>query len=227
MKAIVRDMVRLLDKKYKGGDWDKGRKRPDPMDSLVRTILSQNTTDENRDRGYDEMQKRFPTWESVMDAKPEALKDAIRIAGLANQKGPSIQNFLKWLMEEKEELDISFLGDLPVDSAIEWLTSHKGIGVKTAYIVLAFAFDLDLCAVDTHVHRVMKRVGVISERCGRDKAHNVIAPLIPNGKARVFHMNLVDFGKDICTARSPNCEACPLSHLCTFFKEQSTKIKAG
>ena len=126
MKAIVRDMVRLLDKKYKGGDWDNGRKRPDPMDSLVRTILSQNTTDENRDRGYDEMQKRFPTWESVMNAKPEALKDAIRIAGLANQKGPSIQNFLKWLMKEKEELDISFLGDLPVDSAIELLTSMFG-----------------------------------------------------------------------------------------------------
>ena len=224
MEPVVREMVRLLDRKYKGHAWDKGRKRPDPLDSLVRTILSQNTTDENRDRGYNEMQKRFPTWESVMDAEPEALKDAIRIAGLANQKGPSIQNFLKWLKMEKGRLDLSFLKDLPVEEAIHILKSHKGIGVKTVYIVLAFAFDMDLCAVDTHVHRVMKRVGIISERCGREKAHDEIVPLIPSGKARVFHMNLVDFGKDICSARKPNCGVCPLSHLCNFHQAQLAEV---
>jgi endonuclease-3 len=220
MKSVVRDMARLLDRKYKGAKWDKGRTRPDPLDSLVRTILSQNTTDENRDRAFNEMQRRFPTWESVMNARPEDLKESVRVAGLANQKAPSIQSFLKWLNAEKGRLDLGFIKDLPVNTAIETLKAHKGVGIKTVYIVLAFAFDKDLCAVDTHVHRILKRVGIIQEKCGREKAHDVIAPLIPKGKARVFHMNLVDFGKDICTARKPACEVCPLSHMCNFHKKE-------
>ncbi|MDA0745161.1 MAG: endonuclease III [bacterium] len=219
-KAMIKAMVRVLDEKYKGSAWDQDRVRPDPLDALMRTILSQNTTDENRDRGYDTLRERFPTWEQVLGADLQEIKDAIRIAGLANQKGPTMQNFLRWLLAECGKLDLRFLNELASDEAVKLLTQHKGVGIKTAYIVLAFSCDQDLCAVDTHVHRILRRVGIIDDTCSREKAHRELAPLIPKGEARAFHVNLLDFGKDVCTARKPSCEVCSIMSFCRYFKDE-------
>ncbi|MCZ6634551.1 MAG: endonuclease III [bacterium] len=212
-------MVRRLDKQFGGEAWDKKRIPPDPLDDLMRTILSQNTTDENRDRGYHTLRDRYPTWEAVMKAPLAKVKDAIRIAGLANQKGPAMQGFLRWLQEERGALSLDFLKGLSGEEGIGLLVQHKGIGIKTASIVLAFACGKDLCAVDTHVHRILRRVGIIDERCGREKAHTILAPLIPKGKARSFHVNLIDFGKTVCQARNPKCDVCPISHRCAYFQQ--------
>lgn len=220
MKAVVRKMAKALDRKYGGSEWDRRRKRPDPLDALMRTILSQNTNDENRDRGYARLKERLPTWEAVLEADAREVKDAIRPAGLANQKGPNMQAFLRWLKEEQGVLSLDFIEGLPDDEAVALLTRHRGIGIKTAYILLAFAFDRDLCAVDTHVHRILKRVGVIDGSCGRERAHLELAPLIPKGEARAFHVNLLDLGKQVCTARNPLCEACPISHLCRYYRTE-------
>ncbi len=217
-RRVVRQMVRALDRVFGGEEWDRTRKPPDPLDSLMRTILSQNTTDENRDRAYDRLRAQFPSWESVMRARPAAVKEAIRVAGLANQKGPAMQAFLRWLQSERGELCLDFIRDLPADEAVQMLTRHKGVGIKTAYIVLAFACNKDLCAVDTHVHRILRRVGIIDEKCGREKAHLELAPLIPEGKARSFHVNLIGFGKSICTARHPACETCPIARECRYYQ---------
>ena len=215
-RALVRRMVFLLDKQFGGADWDRTRKRPDPLDDLVRTILSQNTTDENRDRGFEALRDALPDWELVLDARLDRIKRLIRPAGLVNAKGPAIKNFLRWLKQERTVLDLNYLKDLSADEGIEILTQHRGVGLKTAYIVLSFACDHDLCAVDTHVHRILRRTGVIDDRCTRDRAHNELRPLIPKGKARSFHADMIDLGKQICFARSPNCDACPLFEVCPY-----------
>jgi len=211
-----------LDEKFGGEAWDKSRTPSDPLDNLMRTILSQNTTDENRDRAYDTLCKQYPTWEKVMRATPEKVQEAIKVAGLAKQKGPAMQNFLKWLHKEHGTLSLDFLKTTPPDDAIKLLVQHKGIGVKTAYIVLAFACNQDLCAVDTHVYRTMQRVGILDEKCSREKAHSELRPLIPKNKARAFHVNLLDLGKTICQARTPDCEACMISDLCAFYQGNTT-----
>ncbi len=205
-----------LDKKFGGEAWDKSRAPSDPLDNLMRTILSQNTTDENRDRAYDTLRNQYPTWEKVMRASSESIQDAIKVAGLAKQKGPAMQNFLKWLYKEHGVFSLNFLQDTDTDDAIKQLTQHKGIGVKTAYIVLAFACNQDLCAVDTHVYRIMQRVGIIDSTCSKEKAHAELRPLIPKNKARAFHVNLLDLGKTICHARTPNCKACMIANLCHY-----------
>jgi endonuclease-3 len=212
-------MVRALDPLFGGEAWARRRRRSDPLDTLIRAILSQNTNDDNRDQAYRALKERFPTWEMVLKAGIDDLKETIRVAGLANQKGPTIQAVLSWLQLERGELELDFLCELPEEEAVEILTSHKGVGIKTAYIVLAFACGKDLCAVDTHVHRILRRMGVVDERCGREKAHIELAVLIPKGKARSFHVNLIDFGKTICTARKPDCKVCPLRRQCQYFNE--------
>ena len=218
-KRLVRSMVRSLDRRFGGEEWDRSRKPLDPLDDLVRTILSQNTTDENRDRAFVALRKDLPTWEKVMSARADKIKRLIRPAGLVNAKGPAIQGVLKWLKTEKGKLDLTYLKDLPSDEGIAVLTQHKGVGLKTAYIVLSFACGHDLCAVDTHVHRILGRMGVIGDKCSRDKAHGELRPLIPKGKARSFHSNLIDLGKRICMARSPACSECPLREACPHYAE--------
>lgn len=220
-KAVAQ-IHKRLDKAFGGEAWDKSRTPSDPLENLMRTILSQNTTDENRDRAYDTLRRTYPTWEKVMRAKSENVQDAIKIAGLAKQKGPTMQNFLKWLHKEYGTLSLDFLKNMDADEAIQLLVQHKGIGIKTAYIVLAFACNQDLCAVDTHVYRTMQRMGILDERCSREKAHAELRPLIPKNKARAFHVNLLDLGKTICHARTPDCVACMLTDLCQYYAQQAT-----
>lgn len=215
-RTLVAEMHKRLDRAFGGEEWDRTRTPSDPLDNLMRTILSQNTTDENRDRAFEALREIYPTWEQVMTAPIAEVKEAIKVAGLANQKGPAMQGFLKWLWQETGTLSLDFVREMDEDKAVRVLTQHKGIGIKTAYIVLAFACNKDLCAVDTHVHRIVKRVGVIDENCGREKAHHELRPLIPKGKARAFHVNLLDLGKTICHARIPNCGVCLILDLCAF-----------
>ncbi len=131
-----------------------------PLDELVSTILSQNTNDTNRDRAYQALRQRLPTWEAVRDADPQAVIDAIRTAGLANQKGPRIQAVLREITAERSELDLGFLADLSADEASQWLMKFKGVGPKTTAIVLQFSLQKPAFPVDTHVYRVTGRLGL-------------------------------------------------------------------
>ncbi len=213
-------MVATLDRRHRGTEWASRRRRPDPVDAIVRTILSQNTSDSNRDLGYDGLRSRFQSWDQVRRARLGTIEAAIRRAGLAGQKARSIRGFLNWLHRERGELCLDFLEELSDEQAVEILIEQRGIGMKTAYILMAFAFGRDLCAVDTHVHRILKRVGVIDAFCGRDKAHTELRPLIPQGKAIAFHVNLLDHGKTVCTARAPDCGSCDIAPLCESRADQ-------
>ncbi len=186
------------------------------LDELVSTILSQNTNDTNRDRGFTKLRDRFPTWEEVRDADPNDVVEAIRPAGLANLKGPRIQMVLKQITEMRGELDISFLKEYSPPEAVNWLVQFKGVGPKTAAIVLQFALDMPAFPVDTHIYRITGRIGLRPEKMNADKTHPHMEGLLPPETYYPAHLNIIRLGREICKARKPNCSECPLQDLCDF-----------
>ena len=191
----------------------------DVLESLILTILSQNTTDVSRDKGYAVLKERFPTWEDVLHADVKAIEAAIRIVGLGEQKSNTIKNFLTWLHAEHGELSLEFMHNMETEEALEFLCQHKGIGIKTASVTLSFACGREVFPVDTHILRISKRLGLIPPNCSAEKAHQLLPPIVPEGKAYPFHINLIYFGRQICDARKPLCERCPLTQHCLYFKD--------
>jgi endonuclease-3 len=189
-----------------------------PLDELISTILSQNTNDANRDRAFDSLRGAFPTWETVREAPESAVIEAIRPAGLANQKGPRIQKVLRAITAERGELDLSFLTDYSTEEAMDWLQKFKGVGPKTASIVLLFSLGKPAFPVDTHVHRLSGRLGLRPENMNADQAHEHLAAQFPPETYYAVHLNLIRLGREICHARKPQCELCPLQDLCDFFQ---------
>jgi endonuclease-3 len=189
----------------------------DPVSELVSTILSQNTNDTNRDLAYNRLREQLPTWEQVRDAEPEVVIAAIRHAGLANQKGPRIQAALRFISQERGELSLDFLADWPVDRAKAWLSSIKGVGPKTAAIVLLFSLGRPAFPVDTHVHRVTGRLGLIG-RASREKAHDELEALVPAEAYYAFHLNVIRHGRQVCASRKPRCPTCVLRDLCRYYE---------
>jgi endonuclease-3 len=187
-----------------------------PVDELILTILSQNTNDHNRDLAYDRLRSIFPTWEDVTAADVKSVEAAIRPAGLAAQKSIHILEILKWIRESFGGYTLDPLQDLTDDEAIALLMERRGIGVKTAAVLLAFSFKRDLCPVDTHVHRIARRLGWVESKTSAEKTFHILRPLIPAGKAVAFHLNLLKFGRSICTARNPNCGECALWNDCIW-----------
>lgn len=187
------------------------------IDELVSTILSQNTNDANRDRAYQELRRRFPSWEAVRDADPHQVIAAIRSAGLANQKGPRIQEALRRITDLRGELDLDFLRQLPEEEARRWLMQFKGIGPKTAAIVLQFSLGIPAFPVDTHIHRVAGRLGLRPANATAGHSHDLLARLLPPEAYYAAHLNLIRLGREVCQARKPNCPACPLKDLCDYY----------
>jgi endonuclease-3 len=187
---------------------------------LVSTILSQNTNDVNRDVAFDRLRARLPTWEEVRDAELQDVIEAIRPAGLANQKGPRIQEALRFVTRERGGLTLDFLADWPVEEAKGWLTSMQGVGPKTAAIVLLFSLGRPAFPVDTHVHRVTKRLGLIGPRVSREKAHEELEHLVALEHYYTFHLNVIRHGRRVCGSRKPRCAECALRDLCDAYQEQ-------
>lgn len=190
-----------------------------PVEELVSTILSQNTNDVNRDRAYDRLVSSFDSWEEVRDAEQDEVIEAIRVAGLANQKGPRIQEALRTITRKQGEITLDFLEEMDPESARKWLEDLKGVGPKTASIVLLFAFQKPAFPVDTHVHRVTTRLGLIPEGTTAEKAHKFLASLFDEGAYHDVHLNIITLGREICQARKPLCAQCPLTDLCRYYQE--------
>ncbi len=191
----------------------------DPLAALVNTILSQNTNDRNRDIAFTRLRAQFPTWEAVRDAPPEMIIAAIRPAGLAPSKGPHIQAALRQITEERGELSLAFLETLPLEEARQWLLRLNGVGPKTAAIVLLFALGRAAFPVDTHVHRVTRRLGLIPETTSREKAHVLLEALVPPELYWTLHLNIIAHGRQVCHARTPECEVCPLQSYCAYYQQ--------
>lgn len=206
----------LLTERYGYPTW---RQHLPPVDELVSTILSQSTSDANRDRGFYALKDKYPDWESVRDAPTEEVIATIRPAGLANQKGPRIQESLRYVSDNIGELTLDFLEDMPIEDAKQWLTAMKGIGPKTAAIILLFSFNLPAFPVDTHVHRVSKRLGLIGEKTTADKAHPIMEAIVPPEDYYPAHLNIIQHGREVCKARNPACDICPLTIHCQYYQE--------
>lgn len=205
-------IVRILEIQFGIPVWH----RKNPLDELILTILSQNTNDRNRDRAYQALRREFPHWEQVESAPMTEIEAAIRTAGLSAQKSARIKAILGWIRAYFGSLSLEALHSLNDDQAISLLTTQKGIGIKTAAVMLAFSLDRDLCPVDTHVHRIAIRLGWVLPGTNAEKTFSILRPLIPVGSAPTFHLNLLKFGRTICTARNPKCRKCCLREECIF-----------
>lgn len=191
-----------------------------PMHELISTILSHRTTGANEDRAYARMRERFPTWEVVRDAPTGALAEAIAESNFADQKAPRIQAVLRRIIDERGDANIDFLGDLPLDEAMAWLTSLPGVGPKTASLVLLFCFACPVLPVDTHVHRVSQRVGLIGPKVDPAAAHPLLLALLPRDAQILynFHIDTLRHGQKICVWGTPRCERCPLTSICDYYQ---------
>ena len=215
------EVYRRLMEKYGEPSWHE----PLPvLDELVSTILSQNTNDINRDRAFKQLKQRFSTWERVRDADPPEVIAAIRTAGLANQKGPRIQEILRQISSERGSLDLNFLRDLPDDKAWEWLIKFNGVGPKTASIVLLFSLGKAAFPVDTHIHRVTGRIGLRPEKMSNEQAHHYLAELFPPYTYKAAHLNLIQLGRDVCHPRTPACEVCVMQSLCDYYQKSQNRL---
>jgi endonuclease III len=187
----------------------------------VRTILSQNTNDTNRDVAYARLRERFPTWEAVRDAPLEEVEEAIRPGGLAPQKAPRIQEALR---ELDDNLDLCWLESAPREQALEFLTWLPGVGRKTAACVLIFSFGRPEIPVDTHVYRVGGRLGLFPPKASFERAHDEIRAVTDPSDAYELHINLIEHGRRVCRPQ-PRCKECALRRMCPYFRRNRTEAR--
>jgi endonuclease-3 len=182
--------------------------------SLVRTVLSQNTSDVNSDRAYRSLRERFPTWGDVETARTRSIESAIRSGGLARTKARRIRRILEAIREETGALDLGFLRDMETLGVLDYLQSFDGVGPKTAACVALFGLGRGIVPVDTHVHRVIGRLGLVGSPGSRERTFEAVQGLVPPDDALSFHVNLIRLGRSVCRPSGPRCDACPIRRLC-------------
>jgi endonuclease-3 len=190
--------------------------KSDALTMLIRIILSQATTDANSRRTYQNLRRRFKTWESVLAAENGEVAEAIRLGGLANQKTKVIKDLLQKLKETHNTLSLKFIEKVPNEEARDFLQNFRGIGPKTVACTLLFACHKEVFPLDTHIFRVFKRMGILPERITDTKAHIFLDELVPKGKFYSLHVNVIRLGRKICRPREPLCDECPLIEYCDY-----------
>jgi endonuclease III len=215
----ARAVLRLL--RSQGGPFQPKPALP-PLDELIATVLSQHTSDRNSERAFATLRERFPTWAGVLEAPTEAVADAIRAGGIANQKAVRIQRILAEIEAREGRLDLARLEDLPDAEVEAYLTSLPGVGPKTAACVLVFAMGRAAFPVDTHVHRVATRLGWVPAGTGAAEAHGLLRRRVPADIRYDLHLALVAHGRTTCRARRPRCGACPLLRFCACGRQIAT-----
>jgi endonuclease-3 len=196
------------------------------LDELILTVLSQNTSDLNCVRAYRAMRERYPRWQDVLVAEPVELVDVLRPGGLANQKAPRIQAILARLAGSEHGLDLEWLSQLEPAGAMSFLTALPGVGAKTASCVLLFSLGMPVMPVDTHVHRIALRLGLIGPRVTAEAAHPLLTAMTPPDRMLEAHLLLIEHGRRTCKARRPLCEQCVLLDLCPYGRGQTPRTAA-
>jgi endonuclease III len=212
-RRLARRVMAALDDAYGRPQWSP---RYPPVDELVYTVLSQNTADVNTDRSFASLRRRFPTWDEVRDADPGDIAEAIAHGGLGQVKAPRIKAILAALSERTGRPDLSELDGMTDEAALGYLRSLPGVGPKTAACVLLFSLGRSAMPVDTHVHRVARRLGLIDRRVTAEQAHSPLGSLAGPDPLDVYalHVDLVRHGRRVCHARRPECDRCPLAVFC-------------
>jgi endonuclease-3 len=192
------------------------RKKSDALSMLINIILSQATSDANSDRTFQNLKKRFTNWENVLAADESEIADVIRLGGLANQKARVIKDLLRRIKEVRGTLSLRFIEKMSNEEARDFLQTFRGIGPKTVACTLLFASHKEVFPIDTHIFRILKRMGVLPEKIADAKAHRLLDELVPKGKFYSLHVNLIRLGRQICRPRQPLCEQCPLIEYCDY-----------
>ena len=192
----------------------KWEPRFDAVSELVFTILSQHNSDVNAFRAYDSLRDAFGSWEDVADADPEDIARVIWNGGLSRIKAPRIKAVLQDIRERCGSLDLDFLAAMPLEEAKQWLRELDGVGPKTAAIVLSFALGMPAMPVDTHIHRVSRRLGLIGPKVTADQAHDILESSVPPERVFALHVHIIAHGRQVCRARRPLCDKCVLSERC-------------
>lgn len=192
----------------------------DPLDVLIETILSQSTTNANSDRAFENLKRRFPTWDRARRARVSSIEAAIRSGGLANQKSARIKELLNEIHNRRGSLDLSFLKSAPLEKAKEFLASFKGVGPKTVACTLLFACNRAVFPIDTHIFRIARRLGLIPEKCSDEEAHDLMGAMIPQQRYYEAHINLIRLGRRVCRPRDPLCEQCCLVDYCEYYEKR-------
>jgi len=199
----------------------------DVVASLVGTILSQNTSDVNSGRAFRGLRERFPTWSEVAHARASSIESAIRSGGLARTKSVRIHAILREIERRTGSIDLSFLADRPTEDVLEYLMAFDGVGRKTAACVALFELGRDVVPVDTHVHRVVSRLGVVGRPRTPEVTFDRLREVAPAGRALSLHVNLIGLGREICGPRSPGCDRCPINGRCTHAGEGRSQRGTG
>lgn len=205
------EVLALLEPEYGPFVWQR---RWDPVTELMFTILSQHTSDINAERAERMLEERFESWEVAAEADVGEIEAAIQVSGLARQKAPRIQGTLRRILELRGELSLDFLREMPLDEAKAWMQALPGVGPKTAAVVLCFSLGMPAMAVDTHVHRVSRRLGLIGPKVTAEKAHDLLEGQVSPEEVFAFHVALITHGRRVCKALRPRCGECVLSERC-------------
>lgn len=210
IKAIDRELVKMHGEKVQ-------RKFQDPTEELILTVLSQNTNDLNRDRAFDSLRSKFSGWGEIAAARASSIGSAIKVGGLANIKSKRIKKILRQIGDRSENYSISFINDMADNEAWNYLMSFEGVGPKTASCVMMFSLGRNFMPVDTHVHRVSGRLGIIPKGMSAEAAHDWFRDLKPPVSVYQLHLNLIQHGRSICRPARPKCNECGLSKYCDYF----------
>jgi endonuclease-3 len=187
-----------------------------PFERLISTILSQNTSREATIKGFENLRKRFKILPEVLaEAKVEEIKECIRPSGLYNTKAPRIKEVARIILQEYGG-DVNRLSRLPLDMARKNLLKIPGVGFKTADVFLSVVCGRGTFPVDTHISRIAKRWKIVRVNAGYEQIRLALEAVIPRGKRRRAHLSLIEFGRQICSARRPQCATCPVYGECEW-----------
>jgi len=205
----------------------KRRDPQEPLDTLIRTILSQNTTDRNSIPAFERLKATFPDWRAALQAGPEAIAGPIEQAGLAPTKSRRIHALLRRLDQERGELSLAHLCEMEPAEAWEYLKGFEGVGPKTIAIVLLFDCGMPFFPVDTHVFRVASRLGWLPDDSTPEKAHDTLREAIPEELYFQLHLNMVQHGRECCRPARPDCRNCPIRRFCHAYRSGAVQMKTG
>ena len=216
LSAKAAEVTQRLTKQY--GELPFSNK--DPMSQLVDILLSHRTKDEQTAAAYDNLLSIFGSWEAVRDASTEEVQAAIANVNWPELKGPRIQAVMRQITEERGNLNLNFLCELPVDEAATWLNRFDGVGPKTTACVLLFSCQLALLPVDAHVHRTSIRLGLIGKKVSAEAAHTLLQALLPQDARSIynFHKALLRHGQRVCVFERPRCKQCKLTDICDYYR---------
>src|SRR4030043_1389475 len=212
----IGQVLKLLSAEYGKRKW---RPRQSPIEVLVQTILSQNTSDRNSGRAFEQLLASFGGWEDMANAGIGEISHSIKAGGLGEVKARYIKQALEEIRRRLDGFEMDFLKKLPVDEARDWLRQLPGVGMKTASCVLLFSLGMPALPVDTHVFRVTKRLGLIDSKVSIDKAHVLLEGLVPPKDIYQFHILLIEHGRKVCKAQRPRCRECALGRLCPSYEK--------